>query len=257
MDAKNSFLTTPLAVLLGSFVIAVSIMMHGGIIKVGKTTAVAPQPQAQPSQPSQAQAPQPQAPQQLATGKTTVTADDPVSGDKNAPVTLVEFSDYECPFCKRHFDQVYPQLKKDYIDTGKVKLVFRNYPLPFHDPMATYEAQAALCAKDKGGDSAYFKFHDEMFKQTTSNGNGLSKDKVRQIAADLGLNADNLVSCVEGNKFKEQVAKDISDGSAAGVNGTPSFVLGKTEKSGVVNGQLIIGAQPYSAFQSAIDPLLK
>ncbi len=252
MDRPNTFLTIPVAILLSSFVISVAILMHGGVIKVGSTV----QPQA--AQPQGVTAtPAPQAPQ-APSGPVKISVDDgPVLGNKDAKVALIEFSDYECPFCKRHYDQVYPQLKKDYIDTGKVKLVFRNYPLPFHDPMATYEAQAALCARDQGGDSAYFKIHDEMFKQTTSNGNGLSKDKVRQIAADLGLNADNLASCADSNKYKDKVAKDIADGSAAGVNGTPSFFVGKSDSSGTIDGQLIVGAQPYSAFQQVLDKLLK
>lgn len=254
MDHKKDFLTPPMASLLGSFVIAVAILMHGGIIKVGN---ISTQTAAQPAQtqPQAAAAPAPQAPAPTS-GKVSVS-DNPVLGDKNAKVTLIEFSDYECPFCKRHYDQVYPQLKKDYIDSGKVKLVFRNFPLSFHDPMATYEAKAALCGRDQGGDSSYFKIHDEMFKQTTSNGTGLSKDKVKQIATDVGLNGDTLSSCADSDKYKDKVAKDIADGTAGGVSGTPSFFVGKSTSSGTIDGQLIVGAQPYTAFQSAIDPLLK
>ena len=81
--------------------------------------------------------------------------DDPVLGDKNAPVTMIEFSDYECPFCKRHFDQTLPQLVEKYVDTGKVKIVFRDFPLSFHDPMATKEAVAANCAREQGGDKKF------------------------------------------------------------------------------------------------------
>ena len=94
--------------------------------------------------------------------------DDPILGDKNAPVTIIEFSDYECPFCKRHFDETLPQLVKEYISTGKVKLVFRDLPLPFHNPMATTEAITANCARAQGDDNTYYKFHDEIFKRTKS-----------------------------------------------------------------------------------------
>lgn len=249
MSEKESFLTTPVAILLGSFVIAFAILLQGGVIKLNSNTALSPAK----STPTTAASPAPAA----ATRAQVSTADRPVLGQKDAKVTLVEFSDYECPFCKRHFDQVYPQLKKDYIDTGKMKLIFRNYPLPFHDPMATYEAQAALCARDQGGDSTYFKIHDEMFKQTTSNGTGLTKEKVAQIATTVGLNANSLTSCVDSNKYKEVITKDIVDGSAAGVNGTPTFVIGKSDASGTINGSIVVGAQPYSAFQQIIDPLLK
>lgn len=248
-DRPSSFLTTPLAILLGSFVIGVCILISGGVIKFGSPSiipAAAKPPAAQPQ-------PAPAAP----TSAKISTDDDPVLGDKNAKVTLIEFSDYECPFCKRHFDQTYPQLKKDYIDTGKVKLSYRDYPLPFHDPMATYEAQAANCAREQGGDSVYFKVHDEIFKRTTSNGNGLTKDALRTIAADLGLNAGNIIACADADKYKNEVAKDIADGSAAGVSGTPTFFIGKSDSSGTIEGTILVGAQPYSAFQQVIDPLLK
>lgn len=246
-------LSTGAAILIGCTIISLSILLSGGVIKINSNSlnlgnAAAPaaptpnQPQAAPAPPKNA--------------KVSVD-DDPVLGDKNAKVTVIEFSDYECPFCKRHFDQVYPLLKKDYIDSGKVKLIFRDYPLPFHDPMATYEAQAANCAKEQGGDSAYFKMHGEIFKTTTSNGNGLTKDQITQLATGIGLNGANLTSCAESNKFKDEVAKDMADGSAAGVSGTPSFFVGKSDPSGTIDGTILVGAQPYSAFQTAIDALLK
>ncbi len=111
--------------------------------------------------------------QGVSVGKSSVD-DDAVLGDKNAPITVIEFSDYECPFCKRHFTQVYPDIKKNYIDTGKVKLVFRDFvAVPSHDPGATLEAMAAECVKDQKGDEAYYKFHDAIFTATTSNGSGI------------------------------------------------------------------------------------
>lgn len=98
----------------------------------------------------------------------------PTLGDKNAPVTIIEFSDYECPFCKRHFDQTLPSIKKDYIDSGKVKLVFRDFiAVPAHNPAAETEAIAASCAREQGGDETYFKFHDLVFSKTKANGGGI------------------------------------------------------------------------------------
>lgn len=251
MDRKNSLLTTPVAILIGCLVISISILISGGVIKIGSKVAGVKTAAVQPSAP-----PTQQAPQQPTSGKVSVD-DDPVLGSKEAGVTVIEFSDYECPFCKRHFEEVYPDLKKDYIDTGKVKLVFRDYPLPFHDPMASFEAAAANCAREQGGDSTYFKFHDEIFKRTKSNGNGLTKDEVYQIAADLGLNRPNLKTCADSEKYAEEIKKDVADGSSAGVSGTPSFFVGKSDPSGIITGSLIVGAQPYSAFQAAIDPLLR
>src|SRR3989344_1283659 len=115
-----------------------------------------------------------QQPQNQLRGTVTVSVDDdPVLGDKNAPLTMIEFSDYECPFCKRHFTDVYSQIKKDYIDTGKLKLVYRDFiAVPGHNPLATSEAVAASCARDQGGDLMYFKYHDAIFTKTISNGNG-------------------------------------------------------------------------------------
>lgn len=100
--------------------------------------------------------------------------DDPLLGDKSSNITMVEFSDYECPFCKRHFTQTLPQIKKDYIDKGLVKLVYRDYvAVPSHNPAAELEALAANCARDLGGDEAYFKYHDSIFQNTKSNGAGV------------------------------------------------------------------------------------
>lgn len=226
--------------------------MNGGIIKVGKTANSATAPLAvAPAAPAA-----PAAPEAPTISKASVD-DDPVEGNKDATVTIVEFSDYECPFCKRHFDQTYPQLKKDYIDTGKVKLVFRDYPLPFHDPLATTQAMAASCAKEQGGDQAYFKLHDEIFKVTKSNGNGMTVDGLYALATTLGLNSANLKTCVDSGKYKEEITKDIADGGAAGVSGTPSFVVGKSSGDGMIEGKLLVGAQPFAAFQAEIDALLK
>lgn len=99
--------------------------------------------------------------------------DDPVKGDPNAPITIVEFSDYECPYCQRHYNTTYPQLVAEFIDSGQAKLIFRDLPLSFHDPVATQAAVAANCARAQGGDEAYFQYHDEYFARTTSNGQGL------------------------------------------------------------------------------------
>jgi protein-disulfide isomerase len=254
---RSAFLTTPMATVIGAVIISIAILINGGIIQikgVSGGSAKAGQLAQASSAPTQAIAPQPTedtSPKQISVD------DDPVLGDKNAPVTLIEFSDYECPFCKRHFDQVYGQIKKDYIDTGKVKLVYRDFPLSFHDPMATTEAIAANCAREQGGDTAYFKLHDEMFKQTTSNGNGLSKDKIYTMATELGLSTDNLKSCVEAEKYKDEVTKDIADGSAGGVSGTPGFFIGKSSADGKITGTPLVGAQPYAAFKTIIDQQLK
>ncbi len=184
------------------------------------------------------------------------TDDDPVLGNKNAPLTIIEFSDYECPFCKRSFDQLLPDLKKNYIDTSKLKLVYRDFPLSFH-ANAHKEAEAAECARSQGDDITYFKFHDQIFIQTTSNGTGLALSQLPIIAKNLGLNVAQFQQCLDSGKFKNEVDKDIADGTAAGVSGTPSWFIGKSTSDGKIDGQLVVGAQPFSAFKTIIDQLLK
>lgn len=182
--------------------------------------------------------------------------DDPILGDKNAPVTIIEFSDYECPFCKRHFDETLPQLVKEYINTGKVKLVFRDLPLPFHNPMATTEAIAANCARAQGDDNTYYKYHDEIFKRTKSNGNGLTKDDLYKISDDLKLNTAKLKICIDDPKQAEEIQKDLTDANSVGANGTPAFFIGKSTSDGIIEAVLTSGAQPFSVFKTIIDELL-
>ncbi len=195
------------------------------------------------------------APAQPTTGTASMD-DDAVLGDANAPVTIIEFSDYECPFCKRHFEETHSQLVEKYIKTGKAKLVFRDFPLGFHDPLATQEAIAANCAKEQSGDSGYYAFHDAIFERTTSGGNGLDAAKIEAIAVDLGLNISAFTSCLSDPKMAEEVQKDLADGSAAGASGTPSFIIGKSTKDGVIEGDLVVGAQPFATFETLIDSLL-
>lgn len=194
--------------------------------------------------------------QQPADGVASVD-DDPILGDRNAPITMIEFSDYECPFCKRFADETLPQLKKQYIDTGKIKLVIRDLPLSFHDPMATKEGVAANCAREQGSDTKYFQYHDEIFARTKSNGNGLSEADLMTIATDIGLNLNWFNSCLVDPVQTEEVEKDLADAGKAGATGTPTFVIGKTTANGEVRGELVVGAQPFATFRAIIDPMLE
>ena len=230
------------AFLVGSLYTKVQMLEKGGVAAQGSINNQQPAVVAQPQQPTK--------------GVASID-DDPVLGDKNAPVTVIEFSDYECPFCKRHFDQTHQELVKKYIETGKVKLVFKDFPLSFHDPMATKEAVAANCAREQGGDKKYFEFHDEIFKRTISNGNGLNDEKILTIAKDLGLNTGKFTTCLSNQAQTDEVKKDIADGTAAGASGTPTFLIGKTTSNGEIDGELLIGAQPFAAFQAVIDPMLQ
>lgn len=242
--------STPGAIMIGSVLISLSILISGGVIRLKNTATATPNFQA----PGQTAPIVPEPTDNPGPVKVSVD-DDPVLGDKDAPVTIIEFSDYECPFCKRHFDQTLGQLKKDYIDKGKVKMVYRDLPLPFHDPMATTEAIAANCARDQGGDTTYFKYHDQIFKRTTSNGNGLSKDDLYTIASDLSLNSAIFKTCLDSEKYKDEVQKDLDDASKVNASGTPTFFIGKSS-DGVIEATRIVGAQPYSVFKNKIDELL-
>ena len=202
------------------------------------------------------QAVAPQAPQQPAGPVEVSVDDDPMMGDKNAKVTVIDFTDYECPFCKRYFDETFSQIKKEYIDTGKIKYVYRDLPLSFHQN-AHKEAQAAECAREQGGDTAYFLYHDEIFKRTTSNGTGLALSQLSVIANDIGLNGSTLQSCLDTEKYKAEVDEDLADASTYGATGTPSFFIGKSSTSDKFKGTILIGAQPFAAFKTIIDEQLK
>ncbi|CAN5191908.1 hypothetical protein BH11PAT1_BH11PAT1_4440 [soil metagenome] len=192
------------------------------------------------------------APGEDKTPKKVSIDNDPVLGNKDAKVTIIEFSDYECPFCKRHFEQTYPQLKKEYIDTGKAKLVFRDMPLSFHQN-AHKEAEAAECVREQGGDELYFKFHDAMFTKTTSNGTGLTLTDLPGIADIVGANGQTMQSCLDAGKYTTEVDKDMADAAAVGANATPSFFIGRSDPSGTITGTPIIGAYPIENFKTLIE----
>lgn len=169
--------------------------------------------------------------------------DDAVLGKKTAPVAIIEFSDFQCPFCRRFWEDVLPQIKKEYIDTGKAFLVYRDFPLDFH-PGARPAAEATECAKEQG---KYWEMHDKIFSAQGKQGTGTIEFGVvdlKQWAKEIKLNTTQFNSCLDSGKYKEEVAKDMADGTAAGVSGTPTTFI---------NGQKVVGAQPFSAFKAVID----
>lgn len=173
----------------------------------------------------------------LPTEKVDASPDnDAVLGDVNAPVTIIEFSDFQCPFCERFYTETLPLLKTNYIDTGKVKLIYRDYPLDFH-PMAQKSAEAAECVRAKGGDEGFWKYHDQIYENQAS----LTNDNLKKWAKELGYNID---TCLDSGEKTSEVLKDLSDGESYGVTGTPTFFI---------NGQVIEGAYPYATFQEVID----
>ena len=240
------------SILLGGLIISASILSSGSAFQkgVGSGSGTGKQPSGNPSAAAQPTGNQPSGPVKVSVDN------DPILGDKNAPVTIIEFSDYECPFCKKSFTDMLPDLKKNYIDTGKAKLVYRDFPLSFH-ANAGKEAEAAECARSLGNDATYYKFHDQIFTKTASGGTGLALTELPVIAKNLGLSANQFQQCLDSGKYKDEVAKDMADGTAAGVSGTPSWIVGTSSKDGQIEGQLIVGAQPFSAFKAIIDEKLK
>jgi protein-disulfide isomerase len=174
--------------------------------------------------------------------------DDPVLGDAGAPVTIIEFGDYQCPSCRMFWVDVEPRLKKDYIDTGKVKLVFRDFPIVENHPEAIVAAMAAQCAAEQG---KYWQYHDKLFREQDRRGEGIVRFKVTDLkkwGADLRLDTAALNQCIDSERYKDEVAKDYADGIAVGIRGTPTFFI---------NGRVIGGAQPYPVFKTVIDEALK
>lgn len=165
--------------------------------------------------------------------------DDPGIGDPNAPVTIIEFSDFQCPFCGRHFQEVYSQIKEKYIDTGKVRYVFRDLPLIQLHQNAMSASVAANCALQQGGEEAYFKFHDEFFLNQQSLGEQFYKDTAKKF----NLNMDDFDACIVANDTSE-IENDMKDAQSYGMTGTPGFLI---------NGWPIRGAYPFDAFQEIIE----
>lgn len=243
---------TPISIIIAGGLVAVSVLLVGGF-EFGKSQSVRTGTLGAETQVPQ----EPSVPPPITGPQKVSVDDDPVLGDANAPITLIEFSDYECPFCKRHFEDTLPQIIEEYVNSGAVKIVFRDLPLPFHDPLATESALAANCAREQGGDFAYFNYHDEIFKRTESNGSGLdAPDDLYEISSDLGLNSDQFKTCLDSEKFKDEVEADVADANAAGATGTPVFFIGKSSEDGIIEGTKIVGAQPFSSFKTQIDSLL-
>lgn len=180
------------------------------------------------------------APTIAAAVKVKVTADDPVKGDPKAKVTVVEFADYQCPFCARFHSDVYLPIVKEYVDTGKVKFVFKN--LAFLGQESTDAANAALCAKEQ---NKFWEFHDHLFTNHNGENQGaFSNENLKGFAATLGLATEQFNGCLDSAKYQKQVDADQAEANKNGFNSTPSTVVGTTP---------VVGAQSYASFKSLID----
>jgi len=192
----------------------------------------------------------PQPTQPGSAGASVSIAGNLILGKKGAPVTMIEFSDYQCPFCKRFFETALPTLKAEYIETGKVRYVFRDFPLDQIHPHARKAAEAAHCAGDQG---KYWEMHDLLFQ----NQQALQVESLKTHARSLRLNGAAFDSCLDRDTYAAEVQKDFEDGVAAGVRGTPSFFIGKTRSDDTVQGVYLSGALPTPVFRQAIDNALR
>jgi len=169
-------------------------------------------------------------------------------GREDAPVTMVEFTDYQCPFCRRFETGSFPQLKKEYIDTGKVRFVSRDLPLDFH-PNAPGAAVAARCA---GEQNKFWEMRDAMMLDTATD---LGPESILKYGQKTNLDMTAFSACLKDKKFTEAIKKDAADAGSLGISGTPSFVIGKTAKDEIA-GVRIVGAVPFAVFDSTIKEML-
>jgi protein-disulfide isomerase len=169
-------------------------------------------------------------------------------GKENAPLVLVEYTDYQCPFCQRYHNDSFAQIKANFIDTGKIRYISRDFPLPFHEN-ARRSATAARCAGEQG---KFWELRDTLI----INASQLQADKLPGYAQSVSMDVPKFQACVDSDKYRAAIDKDIAEGTAAGVNGTPSFVLGRIE-NGKLQGVRMVGAMPYAQFEAKIQEMLK
>jgi protein-disulfide isomerase len=182
-----------------------------------------------------------------------ISADnDPIMGDPDAPITIIEFSDFQCPFCARFDSQTLPLIFEEYIEQGKVKLVFRDFPIQSIHPNAVPASVAAECANDQG---KFKDMHDMLFdnqnewnRQETANALSLFS----QYATEIQLEQETFDSCLTSGKHIEEIKKDLKDGQEYGVTGTPGFFIGNDE----IGYVQLKGAQPFESFKKVIDAQL-
>lgn len=174
--------------------------------------------------------------------------DDVVLGDPNAAVTFIEFGDYQCPFCGKFYKETEPLIRKNYIETGKVKMIYKDFA--FLGPESIFAAQAAECAKEQG---KYWSYHDvlfeEEFKDGQENNGNLNREFFKEIALGLKMNSDEFLKCFDSEKYAAEVENDIKEAKAA---------MGQqaSTPTSFINGEMVRGAQPYDVFSQAIDEAL-
>jgi protein-disulfide isomerase len=174
---------------------------------------------------------------------------DHIYGNPDAEVSLIEYSDFECPFCKR-----FHVTAKEVVDSydGRVNWVYRHFPLAFHNPGAQKQAEASECAGALGGNEAFWRYADKIYERTRSNGNGFPVNALLPLAEEIGLDTEEFRVCLETGKFAGRVLEDYDDGTNIGITGTPGNVLRNNRTGRVV---VRAGAVPAANLKNALDGL--
>ena len=174
----------------------------------------------------------------------TLEKDRPAMGADDAPVTVVEFTDYQCPYCRRFTQTTFPLLKRDFVDIGKVRWVVRDLPLAFHKN-ARKAGQSVHCANEQ---EKFWEMRDMLFKNSAK----LENEHLRNYAEQVGLDLTAFDSCLASDRYMNEMDKDSAEAKRVGITGTPSFVIGKP-KGNQLSGKLVVGAQPLKTFATTID----
>lgn len=175
--------------------------------------------------------------------------DAPYKGSKDARLTLIEFSDYQCPYCKRHVDTTLPQLEKEYIATGKLRYVFRDFPLESIHEQALKAAEASHCA---GEQQKYWEMHDRLF----ANQKALAPADLLEHARAIGLETRPFRKCLDSSRYVDVIRSSVTEGKKIGISSTPAMLLGSSDGSLVKEIKLMAGALPFAVFKAEIDKLL-
>ena len=165
-------------------------------------------------------------------------------GDPDAPVTIIEFADFQCPYCGRFFAETKPQIDEQYMQSGKVR--FGYFDFAFLGQESNWAAEAAECASDQ---NKFWEYHDTLYSsQSGENQGAFNKNNLKKFAEELGLDTSAFNECLDSGKYTQLIKEESSAASSIGVRSTPTFLI---------NGQPLVGAQPFEVFQQTIDPLLK
>ncbi|NND92062.1 MAG: thioredoxin domain-containing protein [Granulosicoccus sp.] len=188
---------------------------------------------------------------QLAGSVRPVSPDrDHIYGNPDALVSLIEYSDFECPFCKRFHPN--PKALVDGSE-GQVNWIYRHFPLEFHNPLAQLEAEASECASEQGGNDGFWQYADLLYERTSSNGNGLSPDALVPLAQEIGLDEKAFETCLESGRMSARVQEDVVEGRKIGISGTPGNIIINNETGDAVPAA---GALPTETLQKIVDSLM-